>query len=276
MFTFRDAEYPADPYPGRRAPTSFVHVDGVGYPLTAEPSGYVVSGANGSGPDGSGPDGSGGSRDVDGRGGVPLDAWLAARGAQPLAGRTPVLAYGSNACPSKLTWLRDNLGFTGPAVALLADCVGYAAVWTTGVRARDNQRTVTLTLMPNVQGVSDTPAVTEQHVVLLATDDQLKTLDKCEGADLSCWGEPGRADPRYRRELLPDGVVSVAGAALTAPVQAYVGCHPDRLPALVDGVPVRAVEGAFPASDATNDAFTAPNAVKASFSASGDTPPHPP
>lgn len=242
MFTFRDAEYPADPYPGRRAPTSFVHVDGVGYPLTAEPGGYVV-------------------------GGVPVDAWLTARGAPPLSGRTPVLAYGSNACPSKLTWLRDNLGLTGPAVALRAECVGYAAVWTTGVRARDNQRPVTLTPMPNV---------VEWHVVLLATEDQLKVLDVCEGADLSCWGEPGSDDPRYRRELLPDGVVSVDGAALTEPVHAYFGCHPDRLPALVDAAPVRALNDAFPASDAANDAFAAPNAVKASFSASGDTPPHAP
>lgn len=261
MFTFRDAEYPADPYPGRRAPTSFVHVDGVGYPLATTPGGYVVG--------------------ADGSGGVPLDPWLTARGAPPLAGRTPVLAYGSNACPSKLTWLRDNLGFTGPAVALLAECGGYAAVWTTGVRARDNQRTVTLMRTPHVPHVPD---VVEQHVVLLATDDQLRVLDVCEGADLSCWGEPGRDDPRYRRELLPDGVVSIDGAALTAPVHAYFGCHPDRLPALVDGAPIRAVHGAFPASDAgndacrtpnaANDAYIAPNAGKPSFSASGDTPPH--
>ncbi len=248
MFTFRDAEYPADPYPGLRAPTSFVHVDGVGYPLATTPGGYVV-------------------------GGVPLGAWLTARGAPPLAGRTPVLAYGSNACPSKLTWLRDNLGFTGPAVALLAECVGYAAVWTTGVRARDNQRTVTLMPMPHVP---DGPGIVEQHVVLLATDDQLRVLDVCEGADLTCWGEPGRDDPRYRRELLPDGVVSVDDAALTAPVHAYFGCHPDRLPALVDGAPVRAVHGAFPASNAANDAFPAPDAAKASISASGNTPPHTP
>ncbi|MFB9924805.1 gamma-glutamylcyclotransferase, partial [Amycolatopsis halotolerans] len=27
--------------------------------------------------------------------------------------RTPVLAYGSNACPSKITWLRTELGLTG-------------------------------------------------------------------------------------------------------------------------------------------------------------------
>lgn len=269
MFTdwFTDAEYPADPYPGRRAPTSFVHVDGVGYPLTPARGEHLVHGTGGTD-------------------GVPLDDWLAAHGAPPLAGRTPVLAYGSNACPSKLTWLREHLGLTGPVVALLAWCTGYSAVWTTGVRARDNQRTVTL--IP----VSDVPEVVEQHVVLLVTEDQLKVLDVCEAADLSCWGEPGRDDPRYRRELLPDDVVAVDGAAtidvpaLTEPVHAYFGCHPDREPALVAGAPVRAVNGAFPASsaandafaasDAANDAFAAANAAKASFSASPDTPPRAP
>ncbi|WP_051399598.1 hypothetical protein [Haloechinothrix halophila] len=248
---FTDAEYPADPYPGRRPPTSFVHVDGVGYPLTVASGEYLVNGAGGTDS-------------------VPLDDWLAAHGSPPLVGRTPVLAYGSNACPSKLTWLRDNLGLTGPVVAVLAWCTGYSAVWTTGVRARDNQRTVTLIPVPDV------PDVIEQHAVLLVTQDQLKVLDVCEAADLSCWGEPGRDDPRYRRELLPDGVVTVDGPALTAPVHGYVGCHPDRFSALVDGAPVRAVDGAFPAPDATNDAFAPPNGVKGSYNASHPTPPRRP
>ncbi|GAA5111928.1 hypothetical protein [Haloechinothrix salitolerans] len=266
---FTDAEYPADPYPGRRAPTSFVHVDGVGYPLTATRTGYVVGGPAGD----VAPPACHADDAVPADDGVALDVWLAERDAPPLAGRTPVLAYGSNACPSKLTWLRENLGFTGPAVALRAECVGYSAVWTTGVRDRDNQRTVTLMPMPDV------PHVIEEHVVLLATTDQLKVLDVCEAADLSCWGEPGRPDPRYRRELLPDDVVSVDGAAsidapvLTEPVHAYFGCHPTREPALVDGAPARAVNGAFPASDAMNDAFATPTAAKASFSATRATPP---
>ncbi|MPY77178.1 MAG: gamma-glutamylcyclotransferase [Actinophytocola sp.] len=215
MFTdsFTDREYPADPYPGRRPATSFVHVDGVGYPLTP-----VWTAAE-------------------------LDAWLAERDAPPLAGRTPVLAYGSNACPSKLTWLRDNLGLTGPVVALRARCVGYATVWAAGLRARDGQRPWTLVPMPDV---------VERHFVLLTTEDQLRALDVCEGAD------PGTDDPRYRRERLPDDVVTVDGPARTAPVQAYFGCHPDRLPALVDEAPARATKGMLLASDARKMPFVAP------------------
>lgn len=191
---FTDAEYPADPYPGRRPATSFVHVDGVGYPLAAD--GSVA------------PDGAG------------IDGWLAERGAPPLAGRTPVLAYGSNACPSKLTWLRENLGLTGPVVALRARCAGYATAWTTGLRARDGQRPWTLVAMPDA---------VEQHAVLLVTDDQLRVLDVCEGT----------AAGRYRREPLPDGVVTVDGPVPAGRVHAYLGCHPDRLPLRGDdGAPI--------------------------------------
>ena len=56
-------------------------------------------------------------------------AWLAARGAAPMAGRLPVLSYGSNRCPGKITWLRRELGLgADPAVVLQARTEGVAAV----------------------------------------------------------------------------------------------------------------------------------------------------
>ena len=65
--------------------------------------------------------------------GLPLDAWLRGRGAPPLAGRLPVLAYGSNRCPSKITWLRRALGLgADPVVVLRARTAGVAAVWAAG------------------------------------------------------------------------------------------------------------------------------------------------
>src|SRR5690242_17857891 len=76
-----DVDHPADPYPGAAPPVSYVHADGFARGIT------------------------GGAVD-----GLPLDAWLQAQGAAPLAGRLPVLAYGSNRSPSKITWLRRELG----------------------------------------------------------------------------------------------------------------------------------------------------------------------
>lgn len=83
-FPFLDEQYPARPYPGARPPCSFVHLDGLGYPLDGLPVDDWLA-----------------------------DDWLAGHGAPPVAGRIPVLAYGSNACPSKITWLRSAHGLTG-------------------------------------------------------------------------------------------------------------------------------------------------------------------
>ena len=91
---FTDAEFPADPYPGTRPAHSFVHDDGLGWPLLAGPGApwhWTVEGTD-------------------------LDDWLAARHAEPLAARVPVLGYGSNANPAKLTWLRATYDLAGPAV----------------------------------------------------------------------------------------------------------------------------------------------------------------
>lgn len=210
---FADIDYPADPYPGRRPPWSFVHVEGVGhrlYPVPPPkggcvtvhaPSGFLVAD---------------GLQD--------LDRWLADRTAPGVGGRTAVLAYGSNACPAKLTWLRQHLGLRGPVVVLRAECTGMAAVWANGRRTRDGQRPVVL---------AAAPGVAETHAVLLLDDGQLRVFDAAEGADIP--------HPRYRRERLRFGSVSVDGDASPPPgLQYYRGVRADRMPLLVDGHPVRA------------------------------------
>ncbi|MGH3949132.1 MAG: gamma-glutamylcyclotransferase [Pseudonocardiaceae bacterium] len=208
---FVDADYPADPYPGRRPDASFVHSDGVGHRLVPGPppqtacstpharSGYVLA-----------------STVED------LDRWLAARDAAPLGDRTAVLAYGSNACPQKITWLRENLCLSGPVVVLRARCTGLTAVWASGVRARDGQRPVTL---------AAAPGIVEDHAVLLVTADQLAAIDRCEGAG-----------DRYNRVLLDAAAVTIEGGWVPQQLHAYVGARADRLPLLVDGTVLRAAE----------------------------------
>lgn len=186
---------------------SFVHEDGSGHRLVpvpppqpacigvSAPSGFVVASAM-----------------------IDLDRWLARHGAPPLAERHAVLAYGSNACPSKLTWLRGNLGLSGPVVVLRARCRGVAAVWAAGFRTRDGQRPATLAAMPDAE---------EDHAVLLATGDQIAVFDRCEGAG-----------HRYHRVLLPSDdalSVTVDGHGPLDRVHAYVGARGDRMPLLVDG-----------------------------------------
>lgn len=200
MTWLRDQDYPATPYPGRRPRCSYVHEAATGYPVHADPtasSGWRVGGAD------------------------DLDDWLVEREVAPLAGRVPVLAYGSNACPSKLTWLRDALGLTGPVVVLRARCAGLAAVWTAGFRV-DGARPATLVAMP---------AVRERHAVLLVTPRQLRVLDVCEGRG-----------QRYRLGQLRRGTVRLADGTVLDRVLAYVGAAPERLPLLVAGAPVRCAQ----------------------------------
>lgn len=197
---FADEEYPAAPYPGRRPPGSFVHDDATGWDLTADPA--ALSGWR-----------------VDGR---DLDDWLAARDAPPLADRVPVLCYGSNVCPSKITWLRTALGMTGPAVLLTARCTGLAAVWASGLRVVDTQRPATLAALPgNV----------EDHAVWLATQDQVAVLDRCEGR-----GE------RYHLARVDTGAVRLTNGTLVDGPLAYTAAAPRRMPLLVDGRPVRCAD----------------------------------
>lgn len=212
--SFADEDYPAVPYPGRRPAGSFVHDDATGWELRPDPAAlsgwHVVDSAV---------DSAGGGADGTASGGTDVDDWLAARDAPPLAERVPVLCYGSNVCPSKLTWLRTFLGLPGPAVLLHARCTDLAAVWASGLRVVDDQRPATLAALPgNV----------EDHAVWLATPEQVAVLDRCEGR-----GE------RYRLVRVDTGEVRLADGAVVDGPLAYTAARPRRKPLLVDGAPVR-------------------------------------
>ena len=199
---FTDDSHPAEPYPGARPGHCFVHLDGAGWPVTPDPgadSGWRVA-----------PDGQ------------DLDDWLAAHGEPPLAGRMPVLAYGSNANPAKVTWLREELGLTGPAVVLRARCEGLAAVWAAGLRKTDGQRPATLAAAPGVE---------EEHAVWFATAEQLRVLDRCEGRGL-----------RYRLVRVHTGRVTLFNGGVVDSVLAYTGAGTRRMPLLVNGRAVRCAD----------------------------------
>lgn len=136
--------------------------------------------------------------------------------------RRAVLAYGSNACPSKITWLRDELGLEGPVVVVRARCVGLAAVWASGLRVRDGQRPTTLVAMPGV---------VEWHAVWFATPEQIEVLDVCEARG-----------SRHHLSLLHTGTITLEDGPDLDNVCAYVGATDIRFPLLVDGVPVRVAE----------------------------------
>lgn len=133
--------------------------------------------------------------------------------------RVPVLAYGSNACPSKITWLRETFGLAGDVVVARAECTGLSAVWAAGLRGRDARRPAT---------IAAAPGVVEHHAVWFATADQLRVLDVCEGR-----GE------RYHLARLHTGAVTLDDGTPVADPLAYVGAAPERLPLLVEGHPVR-------------------------------------
>lgn len=197
---FPDSDFPADPYPGARPGHSYVHHDGLGWPLLAGPGTpwcWTVAGTD-------------------------VDAWLADRNAEPLAGRVPVLAYGSNANPAKLTWLRETYAFAGPAVVLRVRCTGLAAVWAAHLRARDGQRPATLVAEPGRA---------EWHAVLLATPEQVRALDRCEGRGV-----------RYRLVRLATGTVTAEDGTELSGVLAYTAASELRAPLLVGGKPVRCAD----------------------------------
>lgn len=211
---FLSRDYPADPYPGARPGTSFAELDGAGWvlsPTTDEPSGWSVD--------------TGRSVATD------LDEWLAERGAAPMAERLPVLAYGSNESPGKLGWMRDTLGLEGPAVVLVADVEGVAAVWCAGKRERDGQRPAVLAAMPDT---------TEQHAVWFATPEQRAILDQVEGR-----GERYRLGWVHAPITLADGTRYEQVLAYSARPEVIghdVAEHLNRSPLLIDGQMVRVAD----------------------------------
>jgi gamma-glutamylcyclotransferase (GGCT)/AIG2-like uncharacterized protein YtfP len=194
-----DAHFPADPYPGATPPTSFVHVDGVAHAIEPDRRhGWRV-------------------------GATPLDRWLAQHNAVTAAQRIPVLAYGSNRCPSKITWLRRALGLgDDPVVVLRARTHGVTAVWATGFRRRDGQRPAVL---------AAAPGIVEEHAVWLATPEQVAVLDRCEGRD-----------ERFRLARLRTGRVQVADGTVVEHPWCYLGHGAIRRPLLVRGAPVRCAD----------------------------------
>jgi hypothetical protein len=185
---FTDEDYPEDPYPGARPPCSYVHVERVGHAVTP----------------------------------ASVDGWLTERSLPGVADRFPMLAYGSNANPAKITWLRDTMGLPGPVVVLRVRCTGLAAVWATHLRVRDVQRPATLMAEPGR---------VEWHAVWLATPEQIRVLDRCEGR-----GE------RYRLVRLDSGTVTTEDGAVLRDVLAYVAMGELRAPLLVDGAAVRCAD----------------------------------
>jgi hypothetical protein len=209
---FPDHKYPADPYPGARPDFSFVHSGSTGYRITPDvtsPSGWVLHESHGA---------------------LDLDEWLSARQVAPLRTRLPVLAYGSNSNPEKISWLRTELGLQGPAIVLRAECSGIAAVWSAGIRARDDQRPAVLAAAPG----------SETHAVWLVTPDQRRVLDECEGR-----GQRYRLSWVYADIRLDGGASLSSVLAYTARPESLGRDVPERLnrsPLLVNGEMVRMSE----------------------------------
>src|SRR5688500_5406536 len=99
---------------------------------------------------------------------VCLDEWLKQVGRPGLAGRTPVLSFGSNRCPSKV--VRQG----GPFVNLECQTRGLAAVWSHGVRG-DGQTVATLVEAHEHEDV---------FFLSMCTDAEVELLDVVEGRGL--------------------------------------------------------------------------------------------
>lgn len=210
---FNCSDFAPDPYPGARPDVSFVEMDGAAWVLDGDSSAS-----------------SGWSVDLSGGRRTDLDDWLTERHAPRMADRLPLLAYGSNASPGKLEWLRGE-GLAGPSVVVTADVEGAAAVWASGLRVRDDQR-------PAVLAAVD--GAVERHAVWFVTPDQRRIFDGVEGRG-----------QRYRLVWVHLPVILADGQRLEW-VLAYVAQPPgpgvtteprlDRSPLLVNGEMVTVVE----------------------------------
>ncbi|MFC4071612.1 gamma-glutamylcyclotransferase family protein [Actinoplanes subglobosus] len=193
-------DFPVDPYPGRRPSGSWV-IDREQRcwpvrPDEGRPSGWAVIGPA--------------STDC-------LDRWLTDRGATPLAGRIPLLSYGSNACPGKILMNATPL----PAVNLACEIDGLASVWCTGT-TRAGRIPSTLAAVP---------AHTEPAVMAMTTPAELARLDVVEG----------RPTGWYALQILHTGRVTLENGARVLRPAAYVGARPERRPTLIDGAPLRVI-----------------------------------
>lgn len=159
-------------YPGPRVPGSFVLERGTAHAVV--------------------PDGDGGWR-REGTG-HPVE----------LAGRTLVLAYGSNLSPPKLTErLTDE-----PVVVLRCAILDHAVVW---CDARRRLGDVVATLVRH-------PGRVEVHGVLALTERQLAVVDRWEGA------------PTYYERVEVGGSVLLENGSVPARCSAYVGTPTHRPP----------------------------------------------
>lgn len=173
-------DYPALPYPGRRPPGSWWLTESG----RVRPLEY-----------------SGGDQARD----------LVSGETKSLAGRTLILAYGSNACPQKLAERYPG----EEAFALMAVVEDWAAVW---CDARRGSGDVVCTLAPF-------PGTRERHPVLAVTPGQLGPMDDWEG-------HPSR----YRRERFTGQVTLEDGSSPA--VDVYLGTPEHRPVLLRDGHPL--------------------------------------
>ena len=177
------------PYPGRRPGHAYAQADGRVLELVRRP------------------DRRWGLADRD----CTVDGWLTGHGVTVLAGRLPLLCYGSNACPSKLQDLRDRCGLTGPVVMTPCTVRGLAAAWCAGERLVD--RSVPATLVA-ARG-------REAHFLWWVAPEQWSALDRCEG----------RGD-RYDLVRVPARQVRDDLGFEVPDVRAYVGRSRERQPML--------------------------------------------
>lgn len=133
-----------------------------------------------------------------------------------LAGRSLVLAYGSNADPAKLA-----LHLSGTVFVLRCQVRDHSAVWCNARRFRDSA--VVCTIGPD-------PGRVESHHVLAVTDEQLEQMDAWEG------------HPRFYRRETFSGPLLLESGTVPDEVFVYVGTE-DRRPILrVDGQPLRVAD----------------------------------
>jgi hypothetical protein len=184
-------DYAASPYPGRRPRRAFVQADRqvLGLSRRLDRSWGLAH-----------PD-------------LSLDDWLSERGEVGLQGRSPLLCYGSNACPGKLQQLRDRMRLPGVIVMTPCTLSGLAAAWCAGTRHLDGAVPATLV----------TARGSEQHFLWWVTPEQWPVLDRCEGAGA-----------RYELVVLAAEHVHDDLGGPVGHARAYVGVGADRQP-LADG-----------------------------------------